>query len=143
MLRALRTNLLSAPVLASSAAVVNYLFAHMAHQPFEQVRALFLDARNRLLGDEVVALGDSDRAPLSARVIVRRALELNSCGIVVAHNHPSGDPVPSAEDIRATARLAEAAAALGIDLLDHLVIARGGWVSFRTMGLMEATRPAS
>jgi len=70
------------------------------------------------------------------RRIAADALRLGAHVIVVAHNHPSGDPTPSAEDCRATARLAEVAETLGIALCDHLVFAQGNWRSFRALGLL-------
>ncbi|MCJ8157041.1 RadC family protein [Sphingomonas sp. LaA6.9] len=142
-LQTLRTEVLSAPVLCGSTAVTNYLFARMAHLPSEEVRALFLDVRNRLLSDEIMARGEVDRVPFSVRAIVRRAVELNACGIVIAHNHPSGEAVPSDADIAATGELVDAARTLGIDILDHLVIARSGWASFRRLGLLQSTRAQS
>ncbi len=139
-LETLRTELLTAPILSDSTAVVDYLFASMAHRSVEEVRVLFLDAHNRFLGDERVALGDIDHTPFPARMIVKRALELDACGVVIAHNHPSGDPAPSADDVSATQRLVDAATPLGIDVLDHIVIARSGWTSLRGMGLLQASR---
>lgn len=68
--------------------------------------------------------------------LLREALECRAWGLIVAHNHPAGEASPSPQDIRATRRLAEGARALGVRLLDHVVVTDGGWTSFRLMGLL-------
>ena len=134
MLHALRREALQEPVLGDSDAVTAYLFAAMAHEPVEQLRILYLNTRNRLLLDEVVIEGSVNVAPIYPREIVRRSLEVGATALILAHNHPSGDPKPSREDIRVTRLVATAAAALDIRLHDHVIIARSGWVSLRAEG---------
>jgi DNA repair protein RadC len=136
MLHVLRAEALKAPVLGTSEALIDYLFADMAHLPFERVRALFLNAKNRLLHDELVCDGSINEAPLYPREIMRRALEVGATALILAHNHPSGDPEPSEGDIRATRRVAEAGRALDIRLHDHVILARSGWSSLRMLGLI-------
>ena len=102
----------------------------------EQVGALFLSARNRLIRhDPEIYRGTLDRAVIEPREILKRALLCDAAGIIVYHNHPSGDPTPSREDREFTRRLAAAAEALGVRLLDHLVVSAVGSVSFREAGL--------
>jgi len=134
MLHALRREALQGPVLGDSKAVTDYLFAAMAHEPVEQLRVLYLNSRNRLLLDEIVAEGSVNIAPIFPREIVRRSLEVGATALILAHNHPSGDPKPSGEDVRVTRLVATAAEALDIKLHDHLIVARSGWTSLRAEG---------
>jgi DNA repair protein RadC len=136
MLHALRAEALSGPVLGNSKAVINYLFASMAHEPAEQLRVLYLNAKNRLLRDETVLEGSINVAPIYPREIMRRSLEVGATALIIAHNHPSGDPRPSSDDIRVTRLVSAAAAALDIRLHDHVIVARSGWTSFSASGLL-------
>jgi DNA repair protein RadC len=136
MLHALRREALHGPVLGDSRAVIDYLFAAMAHEPVEQLRILYLNTRNRLLLDETVAEGSVNIAPVYPREIVRRSLEVGATALILAHNHPSGDPRPSEEDVRVTRLVATAAEALDIRLHDHVIVARSGWTSLRAAGYL-------
>ena len=126
----------TAPVLAGWQAVLDYCRIAMAHEPIEQVRLLFLDRKNHLIGDEVVQRGTIDHTPLYPREVVKRALEVGATAIVLVHNHPTGDPTPSKADIDMTRTLARAAEGVGISLHDHLVIGRHGHSSFKALGLL-------
>jgi len=108
----------------------------MARERVEQFRVLFLDARNRLLGDEAQARGTVNHTPVYPREVVKRALELQATAIILVHNHPSGDPTPSRDDIEMTREVKTAAAALSIVLHDHVIIGNGRWLSFRREGLL-------
>ena len=132
--QALRGQVDARPLLSEEKALVDYLTFSMAHARQEQLRVLFLDARNRLLRDEVMAEGCIRAAAVHPREIVRRAMELSATAMILVHNHPSGDPTPSAGDVEATRRVAAAAALMDIRLHDHLVIARTGWVSLKRLG---------
>lgn len=136
MLHALRREALQGPVLGDSRAVMDYLFAAMAHEAVEQLRVLYLNTRNRLLFDETLAEGSVNIAPIYPREIVRRSLEVGATALILAHNHPSGDPKPSGEDIRVTRLVAAAAEALDIHLHDHVIVARSGWISLRAAGYL-------
>nr|WP_157034241.1 JAB domain-containing protein [Sphingomonas sp. Y57] len=122
------------PILADDRAVLDYLVARMAHQPAEQARVLYLNTKNELLRDEVVARGSVNRVDISPREIIRRALDMSATGLMLAHNHPSGDPTPSASDVALTRDLFQAARLFEIALLDHIVVARQGYYSFRAEG---------
>ncbi|MEO8432949.1 MAG: DNA repair protein RadC [Acidobacteriota bacterium] len=103
----------------------------------ERTGALFVNARNRLLKDDPdIYRGTLDRAVVEPREILKRALLANAAGVILYHNHPSGDPAPSREDREFTRRLAAAAESVGIRLLDHIVVGRSGCVSFREAGLL-------
>lgn len=124
------------PVLASWSALVAYVRAAMAHRSREQFRVLYLDNRNRLIRDEGLAEGTVNHAPVYPREVVRRALELSASALILVHNHPSGDPAPSRADIEMTRKIVQAADLLELKVHDHLVIAREGTASFRSLGLM-------
>ena len=136
MLHVLRAEALDGPILSSSKALTDYLFADMAHLPAERLRVLFLNSKNRLLRDEVVSEGSINETQVYPREIMRRALELGATALVLVHNHPSGDPQPSRGDIEATRRVVAAGRPFEIQIHDHVIIARSGWSSFRLLGLI-------
>lgn len=136
MLHSLRTQLGQTPILSTSEALTNYLFASMAYNAIEHLRVLFLNSTNRLLRDEVMARGTVNQAPLYPREILKRALEVGATALIVVHNHPSGDPTPCQADVKATAHLVAAARSLDIAVHDHLIVARTGWRSLRAEGLI-------
>jgi DNA repair protein RadC len=135
-LRLVRAEVMGKPVLTNWDALMGYLNAAMARDPVEKFCVLFLDNRNRLLADEVLARGTVNHTPVYPREVVRRALELHASALILAHNHPSGDPSPSADDIAMTRQIVEAARALSIMVHDHVVVGNGAWRSFRRDGLM-------
>ena len=131
-----RTELVDRPVLNNWDKLIAYLTAVMARQPVEQFRVLFLDARNRLIADEAQARGTVNHTPVYPREVVKRALELHATALLLVHNHPSGDPTPSSDDVEMTRDVKRAAAALGIVLHDHVIIGAGGWKSLRKEDLL-------
>ncbi len=114
------------------------LMAEMAPLDREQFRVLLLDAKHRLMGSEVIALGGLDHVPVDPREVYKPAVRRSAAAVIVAHNHPSGDPEPSGADLDLTVRLADAGRVLGISLLDHLVIGRGAYVSIASRGGLVA-----
>ena len=130
-----RTTACARPVLSSWNALTAYARTTLAHLPREQFRTLFLDRRNHLLRDELVADGTVDHAPVYPREIIRRALELSASSLILVHNHPSGDPTPSQADIVVTRQIVDAAKLFGIQVHDHLVLGRQGTASFKQLGL--------
>jgi DNA repair protein RadC len=124
------------PVLSSWSALVAYARTSLAHLPREQFRTLYLDRRNILLRDELVADGSVDHAPVYPREVIRRALELSASALILVHNHPSGDPTPSQADIVVTRQIVDAAKLFGLQVHDHLIVAREGTASLRTLGLI-------
>jgi DNA repair protein RadC len=124
------------PVLSSFMEVLDYCRTAMAFAEREEFRILFLDKRNALIADEVQGIGTIDHTPVYPREIVRRALELGSSALILAHNHPSGDPTPSAADIRMTKDIAAIAQPFGITVHDHLIVGRHGHSSFRGLKLI-------
>ncbi len=135
-LRMSRQELIDRPVVNSWKKLLEYCHAAMAHEKVEQFRLLFLDGKNALIADEVQQKGTVNHTPVYVREVVKRALELGASAIVMCHNHPSGDPTPSKDDITMTKEVAAAADKLGIALHDHLIIGRKGHVSLKSMGLI-------
>ena len=97
---------------------------------------LFLDHKNNLIADEKQGSGLVDHVPVYPREIIKQALQLNESALILVHNHPSGDPTPSSEDIKMTDEIVIAAAILGLTIHDHLVIRKSSEFSFRSEGLL-------
>ncbi|QQP91871.1 DNA repair protein RadC [Skermanella sp. TT6] len=135
-LRMTRQQIMDRPVLSTWQRLLDYCQGSMAHLPTEQFRLLFLDRKNVLIADEVQQRGTVDHTPVYPREVIKRALELGASAIILVHNHPSGDPTPSRADIEMTKEIARAAAALGLQIHDHLVIGKGKHSSFKAMGLL-------
>lgn len=127
------------PILTSWQKLIDYCTVAMAHEKREQFRVLFLNRKNQLIADEVQQVGTVDHTPVYPREIVKRALELGATALILVHNHPSGDPEPSDSDLAMTEEIIRAAAALEILVHDHLIIAKNGHVSFKSLGLLEFT----
>jgi DNA repair protein RadC len=123
-------------VLTSFSAVTEYCRTAMAYAEREQFRVLFLDKRNALIADEVQGVGTVDHTPVYPREVVRRALDLGASALILAHNHPSGDPTPSAADISMTKEIVTIAQPFGIAVHDHLIVGRNGQTSFRGLKLI-------
>jgi DNA repair protein RadC len=92
----------------------------------------------RLIRDEVVGIGSIAEAPAYPREIIRRAFEVGACGLILVHNHTSGDPAPSRQDVALTRKLVLLGQELDVRVHDHIIVARSGWSSLRSLGLMEA-----
>lgn len=135
-LRVLRAQLSERPVLNGSDALIAYLRADMAHRTTECIRVLHLNTKNHLLRDEVMSEGSIDTAHLHTREVIRRAIELGSAAIILVHNHPSGDPEPSPEDIALTREIAEAGRIMGVSVHDHVIVSVRECRSMRAMGLV-------
>lgn len=123
-------------ILSSFVDVLDYCRTVMAYADREEFRVLFLDKRNALIADEVQGVGTIDHTPVYPREIIRRALELGASALILAHNHPSGDPTPSAADIRMTKDIVAIAEPFGIVVHDHLVVGKHGQTSFRGQKLI-------
>lgn len=126
MLFALRERAVRRPLLTTRYQLIAYLHHAMAYDIHESLRVFFLNLRRELIAEEVLAQGGVDGIAVQPRQIIVRALEVGATGLILVHNHPSGDPAPSHADRRFTRQLALAGDCLGIRLHDHLVIARDG-----------------
>ncbi len=135
-LRLLKSEVTQRPVLGSWQALLDYLRADMAHLAVERVRVLFLNNRNMLIRDEAMWEGSVDESAVHVREIMRRALDCQATALIIVHNHPSGDPSPSAQDIRLTKELIDAGKHMRIDVHDHIIVGAKGHSSLRAMGLI-------
>lgn len=124
------------PVLSNWQALVDYCQIKLGYQKKEQFHILFLDRKNRLIADEKQQEGTIDHTPVYPREVIKRALDLHATAIILVHNHPSGDPTPSRDDVEMTKRIEEAGRQLGVLLHDHLIISRSGHTSFKSLGLI-------
>ena len=103
----------------------------------EQLRVLLLNTRNQVMGQRVVYIGNVNSSVVRPAEVLRAAVIDSAPSIIIAHNHPSGDPTPSPEDVSITRELVQAGKLLGIDLLDHVVIGGDRWVSLKERKLMD------
>ncbi len=134
--RLLRAEIVDRPVLGSWQALLDYLRADMAHAMIERVRVLHLNSKNHLIRDELMSEGSINEAAIHVREVIRRAIDLGSAAIILVHNHPSGDPSPSRQDIALTREIVEAGRGLGIAVHDHVIVGTQGHASLRALGLM-------
>jgi DNA repair protein RadC len=135
-LRLLESEVREQKVLASWQALEDYLRLDMSFIRIERVRALFLNTKNALIRDELLSEGSVDEAAVYVREIMRKALDHHASALILVHNHPSGDPQPSSQDIRLTREIVEAARPLRIAVHDHVIVGAGKCLSMRSMGLM-------
>lgn len=135
-LRLLHGEIKRRPPLSSWKDVIAYCRAAAAFESKEQFRMLFLDKKNQLIADEVQQQGTVDHTPVYVREVIKRALELSATAIVLVHNHPSGDPSPSAADIDITRQIIAAGKPLGVVVHDHIIVGKYGHVSLKEMRLI-------
>lgn len=134
--RLLKAEAASRPVIQSWSALLEYCRHNLGSKPHEEFHVLFLDRKFGLLADEMQQKGTVDHAPVYPREIVKQALELSASGMILVHNHPSGDTTPSKADIDITKQIIAAAKPLGIAVHDHLIIGRKEHYSFKSHGLL-------
>lgn len=135
-LRLLETKVEGRPVLSSWDALGDYLTAQMAHMPVEEVRVLFLNAKNMLIANESMWRGSVDSASMHVREVMKRAIAHGATALIVVHNHPSGDPTPSKQDVQLTRELVEAGRHMQVTVHDHVIVGAQGRSSLRAIGLM-------
>ncbi len=123
------------PQVKSPSDAANLLSLEMGALEQEEMRVLLLDTRNRVLAIEAIYKGSLNSAVVRIGELFRAAIKANAAAIIMAHNHPSGDPSPSPEDVRLTRDAMQAGKLLGIDVLDHLIIGQGRWLSLKERGL--------
>lgn len=134
--RLLKTRVADRPILGGWQALSDYLHGAMAHRATESARVLHLDTKNVLIRDELISEGSIDQTAIHVREVVRRALELHSAAIILVHNHPSGDPTPSKQDIAITREIVTACRPLSIHVHDHVIVGGHGQTSLRSLGLI-------
>lgn len=135
-LRLLETRIENQPILSSWDALGEYLHAAMAHSRVEEVRILFLNAKNMLIANEALWHGSVDEASVHVREVIARAIALGATALIIVHNHPSGDPTPSSQDIRLTRDLVDAGRHMKVTVHDHVIVGASGRLSMKAMGLI-------
>ncbi|HUV95224.1 MAG TPA: DNA repair protein RadC [Anaerolineae bacterium] len=125
----------SRPQITCPADAANLFLAAMSIEAQEQLRVMLLDSRHRVQRMSVVYVGNVNTSMIRVAEVFRQAIKDNSSAIVVAHNHPSGDPTPSPEDVRVTEQMVRAGKMLDIEVLDHLIIGKQRYVSLKERGL--------
>jgi len=128
--------------LRDTAAAHAFFMERLRYYPKEVFCVAMLDVKGAVIGVEDVAVGDVSSAIVQPRETFRGALKRGAVSVILAHNHPSGDPTPSEDDIRTTDRLAASGEILGIKVLDHLIIGDGSFFSFHVEGLLGRNKPA-
>lgn len=128
---------LKKPILDSWDKLEDYCKISMAYNKIEQFRIFFLDVKNRIIADELQQKGTVNHTPVYPREVVKRALDLGASAIIIAHNHPSGDAEPSSTDLIVTKRIFEIAKAVGINLIDHIIVTKNNCFSFREKNMLE------
>ncbi len=123
----------------SPADAATLLMVEMGHLDQEHLRTVLLDTKNKVQQIATIYIGSLNSAVIRVGEVFKSAIRHNSAALIVAHNHPSGDPTPSPEDVLITRQIVEAGKLLDVDVLDHLVIGRGRYVSMRERGLGFAT----
>ena len=124
------------PTFSAPAETARYLLPRYSARPVEVFGLLALDVRHRLLREGVVSVGCLTASLVHPREVFVAAISCRAAALVLFHNHPSGDPEPSAEDLALTRRLAAAGSLMGIEVLDHLVLGAGRWVSLKERGVL-------
>ncbi len=128
--------ILGQPVIGSWQALIDYCKMAMGHLKKEQFRILYLNRKNILIADEPQQEGTVDHTPVYPREVIKRALELGASALILVHNHPSGDPTPSRDDIDMTKEIVEAGKKLEVLVHDHIIIGKGKFASFKSLGLL-------
>lgn len=134
--RMAQAKVLQRNVISSWNDLIDYCRTTMAHRETEQFRVFFLDCKNTVIADEEQGKGTVNHVPVYPRELVKRTLELNASALVLVHNHPSGDPKPSEEDIRMTERIKAACDSISVIIHDHVIIGKETEVSFREERLL-------
>ncbi len=114
--------------------------AQLAHEPVEQLRAVFVDGGQCIIVEETLWRGTVDETPFFAREIVHRALELGAAGLLLVHNHPAGSSLASTYDVELTRSLMQTCRPLKLHVIDHLIVSRSGTLSMRAEGLLGGGR---
>lgn len=123
-------------VIVSAPATAFSMCKDLMHEEQEVFRLLCLNTKNRVIRKVDLFKGGLNMASVDTRIVLREAIKCSSASIIISHNHPSGDPSPSKEDINITARIKEASRIIGISLLDHIIVGKGSHCSMKEKGLI-------
>lgn len=116
--------------------IAQYYMEDLRHEKQEHMKLLMLNSKAKLLGETNISKGTVNASLITPRELFIEALQKNAVSIIILHNHPSGDPTPSREDMLTTKRILDAGALIGIDLLDHIIIGNNCYMSFREEGML-------
>ena len=116
--------------------LIAYCRTAMAFDDREAFRVLYLDKKNGLIKDELTNVGTVDHTPVYPREVIKRALELSASAVILVHNHPSGDPSPSTQDVKITLEIIAMATPLGVTVHDHIIVGKHGHASLRALKLI-------
>jgi len=116
--------------------IYNLYATQIGNLPVEEFHVGLLDSRHRLEQDILVTRGLLNSSPVHPREVFRTAIAQNACAVILVHNHPSGDPTPSNQDLQVTSQLVSAGKVLGIEVLDHVIVGRGRFTSFAENGIL-------
>lgn len=134
--RMMQKSITERPCIETVEDVANMLMGQMRYLKKEIFKVLLLDARGMIISDETVSIGDLISSPVHPRESFVAAIKRSAAAVIFAHNHPSGDPSPSDDDIQTTKRLKQAGEILGIEVLDHIIVGDGTYVSLKATGLI-------
>lgn len=134
--RVMQTRFAERPVIRSPRDAADLLMEQLRYLQKEHFVCLFLNTKNHVISQETLSMGSLNASIVHPREVFRAAMKCSSASIVCAHNHPSGDPAPSPEDIQLTRRLVKAGEIVGIDVLDHIVIGDGKYASLKEQGFI-------
>lgn len=116
--------------------IARSLIARYSHHVQERLGAIFLDSKNRIIREREVYVGTLNNTTVSTRDVLRFALEDHAASVIIFHNHPSGDPSPSAEDLLFTKKMVEASKLMGVELVDHLILGANRFISLKQRGIV-------
>lgn len=116
--------------------IAQYYMEDLRHEKQEHMKLLMLNSKAKLLGETTISKGTVNASLVTPRELFIEALQKNAVSIIILHNHPSGDPSPSREDMLTTKRIQDAGALIGIELLDHIIIGNNCYISFREEGML-------
>lgn len=134
--RILKNNAAKKPVLNNWQLLLDYASASLKNLNHEIFRVLFLDKRHQLIEDEIFTIGENDHVHISKKNIAKKALILQAASVILLHNHPAGEARPSTSDIKTTNEISAVLNKLEIKILDHLIIAKNSYFSFKEEGLL-------
>ncbi|MEX2461495.1 MAG: DNA repair protein RadC [Paenibacillaceae bacterium] len=134
--RLARTSMSDTITIRSPQDVSTYLMEDLRYLQKEHFVCLFLNTKNHVIGQETLSMGSLNASIVHPREVFRAAIKRSSASIICVHNHPSGDPTPSPEDIQMTSRLVEAGQIIGIEVLDHIILGDQNFVSLKEKGFM-------
>ncbi len=122
--------------LLSPETVASYYMEDMRHLTTEQIMLVMIDSKSKIIKEEIISTGTVNASILAPREVFIKALSAGAVNIILLHNHPSGDPTPSAEDVKTTNRIKEAGTLIGIKLMDHIIIGDNKYISLKEIGLL-------